>query len=106
MFQMMVDIALEPRSVLAANVAKAKNRKSHDLSEHLEQFDPFMNNSEMLLRTAYGQKGLGMPRLGFKNNVENIDARVLQKFVMDNITPKKCLIAANNVDNHEEFVDL
>ena len=25
MFQMMVDIALEPRSVLAANVAKSKN---------------------------------------------------------------------------------
>jgi len=29
MFQMMVDIALEPRSVLAANVAKSKNGKSH-----------------------------------------------------------------------------
>lgn len=106
MFQMMVDIALEPRSVLAANVAKAKNRKSHDLSEHLEKYDPFMNNSEMLLRTAYGQRGLGMPRLGLKGNVDNIDARVLQKFVMDNITPKKCIIAANNVHNHQEFVDL
>lgn len=89
MFQMLVDIALEPRSVLAANVAKAKNRKSHDLSEHLGKFDPFMNNGEMLLRTAYGQQGLGMPTLGLKNNVENIDARVLQKFVMENITPAK-----------------
>ena len=106
MFQMMVDIALEPRSVLAANVAKAKNRKSHDLNDHLGQFDPFMNNGEMLLRTAYGQQGLGMPRLGLKNNVENIDARVLQKFVMDNVTPGKCVIAANNVHDHNEFVDL
>eukprot|EP00343_Euplotes_focardii_P009906 CAMPEP_0205829076 /NCGR_PEP_ID=MMETSP0206-20130828/36986_1 /ASSEMBLY_ACC=CAM_ASM_000279 /TAXON_ID=36767 /ORGANISM="Euplotes focardii, Strain TN1" /LENGTH=155 /DNA_ID=CAMNT_0053131479 /DNA_START=37 /DNA_END=501 /DNA_ORIENTATION=- len=35
MFQMMIDIALEPRSVMAANVAKAKNRKNHDLAEHL-----------------------------------------------------------------------
>jgi processing peptidase subunit beta len=35
MFQMMVDIALEPRSVLAANVAKSKNAKSHSLHEHL-----------------------------------------------------------------------
>jgi processing peptidase subunit alpha len=106
MFQMMVDIALEPRSVLAANVAKSKNRKSHDLSEHLSQFDPFMNNNEMMLRTAYGQKGLGMPRLGLKNNVEGIDARMLQKFIMDNVTPKKCVISANNINNHEEFVDL
>jgi mitochondrial-processing peptidase subunit alpha len=106
MFQMMVDIALEPRSVMAANVAKSKNRKSHDLAEHLAQFDPFMNNGEMLLRTAYGQETLGMPRLGFSQNVDNIDARTLQNFVMRNITPGKCVIAANNVNDHSEFVDL
>ena len=41
MFQMMVDIALEPRSVMAANVAKSKNQKSHDLANHLASFDPF-----------------------------------------------------------------
>jgi hypothetical protein len=28
MFQMLVDISLEPKSVLAANVARSKNRKS------------------------------------------------------------------------------
>jgi mitochondrial-processing peptidase subunit alpha len=106
MFQMMVDIALEPRSVLAANVAKAKNRKSHDLNKHMQQFDPFMNNSEMLLRTAYGKTGLGMPRLGFEHNIDNVDARMLQNFIMSNITPNKCVIAANNVNNHEEFVNL
>lgn len=41
MFQMMVDIALEPRSVLAANVARSKNQKSHALFNHLAKFDPF-----------------------------------------------------------------
>lgn len=41
MFQMLVDIALEPRSVLAANVARSKNRKSHDLNNHLHKYDPF-----------------------------------------------------------------
>jgi predicted Zn-dependent peptidase len=35
MMQMMVDIAMEPRSVLAAEVAKAKNQKSHDLANHM-----------------------------------------------------------------------
>jgi processing peptidase subunit beta len=44
MFQMMVDIALEPRSVLAANVARSKNQKSHDLFNHLSKFDPFATN--------------------------------------------------------------
>lgn len=51
---MMVDIALEPKSVLAANVARSKNRKSHDLYNHLGKYDPFADNSEMLMRTAYG----------------------------------------------------
>ena len=78
MFQMMVDLALEPRSVLAANVAKTKNRKSHDLSHHLNHYDPFSENQELLLRTAYGYHTLGMPRLGLDHNVENIDARLLQ----------------------------
>lgn len=78
MFQMMVDIALEPRTVMSANVAKSKNHASHALHEHLSKYDPFANTQEMLLRTAYGFHGLGMPRLGFAKNIDNIDARLLQ----------------------------
>lgn len=89
MFQMLVDIALEPRSVLAANVAKSKNRKSHDLANHLAKFDPFAYNHELLLRTAFGYNTLGMPHLGLEGNVEGIDARLLQKFILDNVTPQK-----------------
>ena len=106
MFQMMVDIALEPKSVLSANVAKAKNQKSHDLFNHLPKFDPFALQQELLLRTAYGFNTLGMPRLGMAKNVDNIDARMLQQFVMDNITPRKCLIVASGIKNHREYVDL
>ena len=106
MFQMMVDIALEPRSVLAANVARSKNASSHALFNHLAKFDPFATNQELLLRTAYGYNTLGMPRLGLEKNVDNIDARLLQQFIMDNITPRKCLIVASGVKNHKEYVDL
>lgn len=106
MFQVMVDIALEPRSVLAANVARSKNQKSHDLENHLHKFDPFSRNQELLLRTAFGYNTLGMPRNGLESNVGNLDARVLQQFIMDNVTPKKCLIVANGVKNHKEYVDL
>jgi processing peptidase subunit beta len=106
MFQMMVDLALEPRSVIAANVAMSKNQKSHDLHGYLSKYDPFADNTELLLRTAYGYKTLGMPRLGMASNIGNLDARVLQQFVMDNITPGKCLIVASGVKNHREYVDL
>lgn len=75
---MMVDLALEPKSVLAANVARSKNQKSHDLSNHLAKFDPFADNQELLLRTAYGYNSLGNPRLGMSKNIGNIDARMLQ----------------------------
>ena len=78
MFQMMVDIALEPRSVMASNVARSKNAKSHDLYNHLSKYDPFASQQELLLRTAYGYNTLGMPRLGLQKNIDNIDARMLQ----------------------------
>jgi len=103
---MMVDIALEPRSVLAANVAKSKNAKSHDLHHHLSKYDPNSDNAELLLRTAYGYNTLGMPHLGTSSNINYLDARVLQQFILDNITPKKCLIVASGVKNHNEYVEL
>ena len=78
MFQMMVDIALEPRSVLAANVARSKNKKTFDLHHHLSKYDPFIDNTELLLRTAYGYNTLGMPRNGLEHNLDYIDARMLQ----------------------------
>jgi predicted Zn-dependent peptidase len=106
MFQMMVDIALEPKSVLSANVARAKNRKSHDLHKYLHKYDPFSENQDLLLRTAYGFNTLGMPHLGLEHNVDNIDARMLQQFIMNNVTPHKCLIVAAGVKNHKEYVDL
>ena len=74
---MMVDLALEPRSVLAATVARSKNKKSHDLLKYLHHYDPFSENQELLLRTAYGYHTLGMPHLGMEHNIDNIDARML-----------------------------
>jgi predicted Zn-dependent peptidase len=106
MFQMLVDIALEPRSVMAANVAKSKSKKKHELAHHLARFDPFAFNEDLLLRTAYGYHTLGMPRLGLEGHADYVDARMLQTFMMDNITPGKCLILGSGVKNHAEFVNL
>lgn len=76
------------------------------MHKHLSKYDPFSNNQDMLLRTAYGYNTLGMPRLGLENNISHLDARVMQQFMMDNITPKKCLIVASGVKSHREYVDL
>lgn len=47
-----------------------------------------------------------MPLLGKESNVPHVDARLLQQFILDNITPKKCYIAANGIQDHKEFVEL
>jgi predicted Zn-dependent peptidase len=47
-----------------------------------------------------------MPHLGMEGNVGYLDARVLQQFIMDNITPKKSLIVASGIKNHKEYVEL
>ena len=38
--------------------------------------------------------------------MENIDAKLLQDFVMNHVIPEKVVIAATGVRNHDEFVEL
>jgi predicted Zn-dependent peptidase len=87
-------------------VARDKNKKFHKLQHHLSHYNPFGNNPQLLLTTAYGYNGLGMPKWGFESNIENIDQKLLQDFQLNNITPEKTVVVANGVRKHEEFVDL
>ena len=106
-FNVILDCALEPRSVFAGNIARVKNRKTQQLIAHLEKVsDPFIRNSDLLFTTAYGYNTLGMPLAGLQSNVENIDAKLLQDFVMNHVVPEKVVIAASGVQNHEEFVEM
>ncbi len=93
---MMIDIALEPRTELAVNVARAKNKKFHDFHKQIASMDPSQSSQELLVQTAYGNHDLGLPRIGYEENLVNIDSTLLNKF-MSQITPKKCVIAANGV---------
>lgn len=72
--KMMADCALEPRSVVAANVGINKNRNSHSLASKMNNGED-MNNE--VYRTAYGLRGLGMPLLGLKGNIDNLNSNVL-----------------------------
>jgi mitochondrial-processing peptidase subunit alpha len=81
-------------------------RANFKLHKHLSGYNPFQDNPQRLMTTAYGFNTLGMPILGFENNVNNIDSLFLQKFQLDNITPEKTTIVASGLRCHEEFFDL
>jgi predicted Zn-dependent peptidase len=106
MFRMIADMAFEPRSMLSANVARDKNKQSFNLHKHLSGYNPFQDNPQRLMTTAYGFNTLGMPMMGFHGNVGNIDSKMLSEFQLANITPEKTVVVANGLRNHEEFYDL
>lgn len=99
-------MALEPKTVLSANVAKAKTRKTHDLHHYLEKYDPFHHSEDTLLLTAYGYHTLGNPRIGLSSHVDYIDSKMLSDFILNNVTPGRTLFVANGINNHQEFVAL
>jgi predicted Zn-dependent peptidase len=106
MFRMLADCAFEPRSYLAANIARDKNKKFHKLHHHLSHYNPFGDNPQLLLTTAYGYNTLGMPKYGFESNVDNIDQKMLQDFQLENITTGGTIVVASGVRSHLEVVDL
>lgn len=102
-FSMVADCALEPRSVLAAQVGQSKNEDSHKLDAFLKTGEAFNEN---VFKTAFGLKGLGLPRKGLKGNVSNLTSHTLQKFQIENITPDRIFVVGAGIDSHAEFVDL
>jgi hypothetical protein len=47
-----------------------------------------------------------MARIGLEHNIDNIDTPLLQQFIMDSISTKKCLIVASGIKNNKDYVDL
>ena len=102
-FGMVADCALEPRSVVSANVSIQKGKHRHALERITGSGIEF---NDALFRSAFGLRGIGMPILGIESNIEYLNAIKIQKFQVENITPNRIFIGASNVENHEEFVDL
>ena len=68
---MMADCALEPRSVVAANVAIEKNQGTHKIEDIVQSGEKF---NELVFKVAYGTEGLGMPLRGLRANIGNLTA--------------------------------
>jgi len=102
-FNMMADCALEPRSVVAANVAMDKMHYQHELEAYLKT-GHLINDT--LFQTAFGNHGLGLPIHGLTHNYKYLHAHVLQKFQLENINPNRIFVSAAGIENHQEFVEL
>ena len=103
LFGMVSDCVLEPRTFATANVAISKLPHSHKLHSIQQSHHA---QTDKLLSACYGNKGLGMPHLGFEKNIINLDAHTLQKFQIENFSPEKIIIAGVGVENHGEFLEL
>lgn len=103
MFNMISDCALEPKNVIAANVAIEKNKHAHALEGVHDSGARFR---DMLTRTAFGLGGLGNSMHGLQSNIQNLTATTLQKFQIRNYTPDRIFVGGAGVENHEEFVEM
>jgi processing peptidase subunit beta len=102
-FSMMADCALEPKTLLAANVAMAKLGHSH---KYMRASNNHNDLDDMVMSNVYGYSGLGNKLLGEESNIGNLNAFTLQKFQLDNFATDKMVVSAFGVQNHEEFVEL
>jgi processing peptidase subunit beta len=100
---MMADCALEPRSILAANVAMNKLAFSHETERKSGKHNDL---DDLVMRNIYGDEGLGNNLLGDQSNIENLNAFTLQKFQVENYSTDKIIVSAAGVKNHLEFVEL
>ena len=102
-FSMMADCAFEPRTLLAANVAIEKLPHSHKLAKATNKHHDL---DDIVMSNIYGYNGLGNKLLGDETNIKSLNAFVLQKFQIENITTDKLVVSAFGVQNHHEFVEL
>lgn len=102
-FGMVADSAFEPKNFVSTSVGMYKNANTHKLETFLGGNETFQ---DAIYQAAYGSKNLGNPILGYRSNVNYLTAHLIQKFQAATVTPKRIVISAAGVENHEEFVEL
>ena len=104
--RMMLEAGLKQRDESSIYYGMERCKNNHEMAEAMEAEDPSANGDDILTSIAYGPNGLGMPSMGHHSNVHETGKIDIEKFFAENISPKKWIIAANNIQNHQEFVDL
>lgn len=102
-FSMMSDCVLEPRSLLAANVALEKLPFSH---KRIRSANKHHDLDDTVMSSIYGFQGLGNKLLGDETNIKQLNAFTLQRFQIQNFSTDKMVVSAIGVQNHHEFLEL
>ena len=102
-FSMMADCAFEPKNFVSSAVGMYKNANSHKLETHLGGNEVFQDH---IYQAAFGNSNLGNPIQGNRSNVNYLTANIIQKFQAIHLAPRRIVISAAGVENHDEFVDL
>ena len=72
------------------NLAKSNNNTQQLHRKEIKQ---------LLLTTAYGYEGLGMPRNGFDSNRSLITPYLIQNFILNHFSPGKIIIISNKPES-------
>lgn len=72
----------------------------------LEQGGGLEDFNNLVLATAFGPTGLGMPLRGHPRNLMNLTDDTMNKFMWDHFTPERIYIAGAGIEDHQEFVDM
>lgn len=103
MFHMMSDCALEPRNFNSVGVAMEKMGNSNKYRTASGMQSEF---TDMVFRSVWGSRGLGMPVFGNPSNISNLDSGCMQTFQLENVCPNKIVVCGLGVENHGEFHEL
>ena len=76
----------------------------HLINEAKIAIDPFLLIQPTLLIAAYGNSTLGMPLLGYKSALENLNSDVFNDFLQEQSFPSRIVFGADGIMNHDEFV--
>ena len=102
-FSMMADCALEPRNFNSVGVAQSKLGNSHNYRKVAGIHNDF---TDVVFRSVWGDRGLGMPVWGNPGNIGNLDSSTMQTFQLENVCPNKMVVCGLGVENHGEFHEL
>jgi predicted Zn-dependent peptidase len=75
-----------------------KNANTHKLETFLGSNEVFQDN---IHQAAFGNNTLGNPILGLRSNVNYLTANIIQKFQASTLNPKRIIISAAGIENHE-----
>lgn len=102
--QMMAESLLNEKTQEDCQVAKIRLEEFWSTREYSVSPEEILR--ELVLPTAFGGSGLGMPLQGLKKNIENINSLQLNSLISQLKDPDGIIVCCSGLENHKEFTQL